>query len=178
LAGLNIPINDTDPDYAATWIGNYVLGGGSLSNRLANRIRQKEGLSYGVGSWFTAESLDKAGTFGAYAIYAPENLKKLEAAFKEEMAVILKDGITQKELDEAKTSIKQARVITRSNDKQLVGKLNAYLFLNRTMQWDINYEAQIMKLSVEDVNKALKKAINLDKISLFKGGDFDKPAKP
>jgi zinc protease len=178
LAGQNIAINDTDPDYAATWLGNYVFGAGGLSNRLANRIRQKEGLSYGVGSWFTAEALDKAGTFGAYAIYAPENLAKLEAAFKEEMAAILKDGITQKELDEAKTSIKQARLIVRSNDKQLVGKLNTYLFLNRTMQWDINYEGQIMKLSVEDVNKALKKAISLDKISLFKGGDFDKPVKP
>ena len=178
FASQNIAINDTDPDYAATWMGNYVLGGGSLSNRLATRIRQKEGLSYGVGSWFTAESLDKAGVFGAYAIYAPENIAKLEAAFKEEMAKILKDGITQQELDEAKNSVKQSRVIARSNDKQLVGKLNTYLFLNRTLQWDINYEAQIMKLSVEDVNKALRKAINLDKISLFKGGDFDKPAKP
>jgi zinc protease len=178
LAGINAPINDTDPDFAATMVGNYILGGGSLSNRLANRIRQKEGLSYGVGSYFIAESLDKSGMFAAQAIYAPENAAKLEAAFKEEMTKILKDGITQQELDEAKSSLKQARVITRSNDKQLVNKLNAYLFLNRTMQWDINYEAQFMKLSVDDVNKALKKAINMDKISLFKGGDFDKPAKP
>jgi zinc protease len=178
LAGLNIPLNDTDPDYASTWMGNYILGGGSLSNRLANRIRQKDGLSYGVGSYFIVESLDKSGMFGAQAIYAPENAAKLEAAFKEEVAKLLKDGITQQELDEAKNSIKQSRVITRSNDKQLVGKLNAYLFLNRTMQWDINYEAQMMKLTVDDVNKALRKAISLDKISLFKGGDFDKPVKP
>jgi zinc protease len=178
LAGLNIPLNDTDPDYASTWMGNYILGGGSLSNRLANRIRQKDGLSYGVGSYFIAESLDKSGMFGAQAIYAPENAAKLEAAFKEEVAKLLKEGVTQQELDEAKNSIKQTRVITRSNDRQLVGKLNAYLFLNRTMQWDINYEAQIMKLTVDEVNKALRKAISLDKISLFKGGDFDKPVKP
>jgi zinc protease len=178
MAGLNLPINDTDPDYAAAWMGNYVLGGGSLSSRLANRIRQKEGLSYGVGSWLNADALDKMGSFGAYAIYAPENVGKLEAAFKDEVSKLLKEGITQQELDDAKKSLIQARQLGRANDKQLVSKLNTYLFLNRTMQFDSNYEAQLMKLTVEDVNKAMKKHIDINKISLFKGGDFDKVVKP
>jgi zinc protease len=178
MAGLNLPINDTDPDYAAAWMGNYVLGGGSLSSRLANRIRQKEGLSYGVGSWLSADAMDKMGSFGAYAIYAPENVGKLEAAFKDELSKLLKDGITQQELDDAKKSLIQARQLGRANDKQLVSKLNTYIFLNRTMQFDSDYEAQLMKLTIDDVNKAMKKHIDINKISLFKGGDFDKVVKP
>jgi predicted Zn-dependent peptidase len=44
-------LRDDDPDYAALVMGNYIIGGGFLNSRLATRIRQKEGISYGVGSW-------------------------------------------------------------------------------------------------------------------------------
>ena len=178
LASLNLPIGDTDADFAAVYIGNYVLGGGALSNRLATRIRQKEGLSYGVGSNLSAESQDKSGNFMTYAIYAPENVDKLEKAFKEEIEKILKDGITAEELDVAKKGIVQSRMVNRATDRSLVGKLNSYQGINRTMKWDTEFEASIMKLSVEDVNKSLKKYINLSKMSMFKAGDFDKVKKP
>ena len=48
LAGLGFPMRDDDPDYPAVSLGGYMLGGGFLNSRLAVRIRQKEGLSYGV----------------------------------------------------------------------------------------------------------------------------------
>ena len=46
LAGLAFPMKDDDPDYPALVIGNSILGGGGLSSRLADRLRQKGGLSY------------------------------------------------------------------------------------------------------------------------------------
>jgi zinc protease len=177
LASLNVPMRDDDMDYPSIMIGNVVLGGGALSSRLANRIRQKEGISYGVGSGFQADPLDKSGGFFAYAIYAPENVERLEKAFKEEVERIVKDGITAEELESAKKYIAQNRLIGRSNDKQLSGKMNQYLFINRNMQWDKTYEEKVAKLTVEDVNKALKKYIVPEKISMFKAGDFDKVVK-
>ncbi|MEX2558722.1 MAG: insulinase family protein, partial [Pirellulales bacterium] len=48
VAGLAFAMSDTDPEYPAMVLGNFVLGGGSLSSRLGDRVRQKEGLSYGV----------------------------------------------------------------------------------------------------------------------------------
>ena len=50
VAGFNLKIRDDDPDYPALVIGNYMLGGGFFNSRLATRLRQKDGLSYGVGS--------------------------------------------------------------------------------------------------------------------------------
>src|SRR5262249_33651934 len=47
LAGMAFPMMETDADYSALRIGNFLFGGGTLSSRLGNRIRQKEGLSYG-----------------------------------------------------------------------------------------------------------------------------------
>lgn len=178
LASLNIPMKNDDPDYASAWVGNYILGGGGLSSRLANRIRQKEGLSYGVGSSFNADALDKSGGLTAFAIYAPENAEKLEKAFKEEVEKLIKDGVTQDELNDAKKSIAQARMVERATDKQLAPKLSSYLFLNRTMQFDAKFEEQVSKLTLNEVNAALKKYIDPAKISLFKAGDFDKAKKP
>ncbi len=178
LASLNIPMKDEDVDYPAMVLGNVVLGGGGLSSRLATRIRQKEGISYGVGSFFNADPQDKTGGIGAYAIYAPENADRLEKAFKEEVDKILKDGITEEELATAKKFVMQNRLVGRSNDRQLSGKLNGYMFLNRDMKWDAAYEDKLAKLTVADVNNALKKHVDASKISLFKAGDFDKVKKP
>ena len=59
-------------------------------------------MSY-VGSQFQASSIDQNGAFLAFAIYAPQNATKLEAAFKEEIARMLKDGFTAEELKDAKS---------------------------------------------------------------------------
>ena len=90
VAGLNLKIRDDNPDYPALLLGNYMLGGGFLNSRLAARIRQKEGLSYGVGSGINISAFDEFGRFTANAIYAPQNVEKLEVAFKEEIARMLK----------------------------------------------------------------------------------------
>ncbi|HEY9489642.1 MAG TPA: pitrilysin family protein, partial [Chryseosolibacter sp.] len=80
VGAYNFEFRDDHPDYPALVLGNYMLGGGFLNSRLATRIRQKDGLSYGVGSQFNAGALDPVGSFFAYAIYAPENVTKLETA--------------------------------------------------------------------------------------------------
>ncbi len=59
IAGMNLAIRDDDPDFPALTLANYMLGGGFLNSRLAVRIRQKEGLSYGVGSQFNASRWTK-----------------------------------------------------------------------------------------------------------------------
>jgi len=116
FAGMNLPINDSHPDYPALMLGNYMLGGGFLNSRLATRIRQKEGLSYGVGSWFYGNSQDESGGFGAYAIYAPENRNKVQQAFIEEIEKATTDGFTQEEIDAAKSGWLQSRQVTRAQE--------------------------------------------------------------
>ncbi|HEY4220736.1 MAG TPA: insulinase family protein, partial [Myxococcota bacterium] len=78
VAGERMAMRDDDPDYPAMVLGNFMLGGGFLNSRIATRIRQKEGLSYGAGSQFNASGLDKDAMFTAYAIYNPNVLDKLE----------------------------------------------------------------------------------------------------
>jgi zinc protease len=178
LAYQPLKMSDTDPNYAAMELSNYMLGGGSgLSSRLMNRIRQKEGLSYGVGSQFVASPLDQSGAFLGYAIYAPENVAKLEAAFKEEIEKVLKEGFTQKEIDEAKKSWIQAKQVTRSQDNALVGTLNSNLYLGRNLKWSEELENKVKNLTSEQILEAARKTIDLSKMSFIKAGDYEGAAK-
>ena len=57
-AGLLLPLKDDNPAYPALVMANFILGGNTLSSRLGDRIRQQEGLSYGVHSGFSAAAFD------------------------------------------------------------------------------------------------------------------------
>lgn len=174
FARLNIKMRDDNPDYAAFTLGNFIFGGGFLNSRLATRIRQKEGLSYGVGSNFNTGSLDESGTFFANAIYAPQNVEKLEAAFKDEVQKLMATGFTADEVAQAKTGWLLNRKRNRGADGSLVGALANYLFINRTLAWDEALDKKVESLTVEEINAAMKKYLNLEKISYFKAGDFAK----
>ncbi len=179
LAGFNMKLRDDHPDYPALLLGNYMLGGGFLNSRLASRIRQKDGLSYGVGSGIQVSALDEWGRFTANAIYAPQNVDKLEAAFKEEIARMLKDGFTAEEVEAAKSGYLQSRQVSRAQDNELAGRLNNYLFLGRTLQWDADLDAKLSALTPEQISAAMRRHIDPTKITIIKSGDFAKnpPAK-
>ncbi len=177
LAGMNLPMRDDHPDYPALVLGNYMLGGGFLNSRLATRIRQEEGLSYGVGSFFNANALDANATLGAYAIYNPENVDKLIQAFREEIEKVRTEGFTDEEVAAAKEGWLQSRVVSRSQDRTLASMLSSYLFIDRTFQWDKALEARVAALTAEEINEAMRKYIDLDKMVFVRAGDFAKAAK-
>ncbi len=174
LCGYNIELRDDDPDYPALLIGNYMLGGGFLNSRLASRIRQKEGISYGVGSWLQADPLDKVGGFGSYAIYNPDNSERLIKAYQEEIGKVIKDGFTADEMKDAVNGYLQSRNVSRAQDRTLAGKLSGNLFLERTMKWDADIEAKIDALTVDHVNDAMRRWIKPEKITYVQAGEFDK----
>ena len=174
IASLPIKMDDNNPDYAAMTMGNFMLGGGFLNSRLATRIRQQEGLSYGVGSFFNAGTKDESASWGAYAIYAPENAEKLEAAFKEEIQKVISEGFTAEELEAAKSGWLQSQTVSRSQDNRLAGSLNANLYNDRTMAWDKALEEKVMNMSVDQINAAMKKHIDPAKVTIMKAGDFAK----
>jgi len=109
MARMNLSLRDTDPDYPALVVANYMLGGGGLKSRLADRVRQKEGLSYGISSSFNVGAISNAARFSVQAIAAPQNLDKVDAAVKEELARAVRDGFSREELDAAKSGILQQR---------------------------------------------------------------------
>ncbi len=178
LAGINLSLRDDDPDYAALLLGNEVLGGGFLNSRLATRIRQKDGISYGVGSFLSVSSEDRASRFMGYAIYAPENAARVEAAFREELTRVATEGITQEELDKARQGWLQNQQVGRANDGQLAGDLQGKVYLGRTMAFDADLERRVAGLTLQQVNGALQRYLDPAKLTVVKAGDFAKGRQP
>jgi zinc protease len=177
LAIVPIPMRDDAAAYPALLMGNYMLGGGALRSRLADRIRQKEGLSYGVGSQLSIGARDPAGLWIAYAISAPQNTVKVEAALREEIDKALKDGFTEAELAEAKKGWLQGEEVNRTGDAPLAGRLASYLSFGRTMAFDKDLDAKVGALTVAQVNEALRAHLKTADVSVVTAGDFAKVAK-
>ena len=179
VTGLKFPMRDDDPDYPAVYLANYILGGGFLNSRLATRIRQKEGVSYGVGSYVYADDNDKVANFGSYAIYNPENSERLENAYKEEIQKMTTDGVSAAELKAAKSAVLQSRQVTRSQDNALSSRWAQYLTKKegRSFTYDADFDKKIEALTPEQLNAAIKKHIDYTKLIIVKAGDFEKAAK-
>ena len=177
FAGGVLPLRDDNPDYPALLIGNYIFGGGALSSRLGDRIRQKEGLSYGVGSSLSASSLDTRATLTMYAIYNPGNLEKIVAGIHEELERLLKSGVTQKELDDARRGFLQSQQVMRTEDSRLAQILESTLLADRTMEYYSMMESQIADLTPEKIQETLRKHIDPEAILTVVAGDWDAAKK-
>lgn len=170
-------MKDDAAAYPALLMANHMLGGGALRSRLADRIRQKEGLSYGVGSQLSVPSRDPAGVWVAYAMSAPQNTGKVEAALREELALVLKSGFSEAELAEAKKGWRQGQEVARTDDAALAEHLAGYLTKDRTMAYDKQLEADIAALTAAQVNDALRQFIDPAKLSVVSAGDASKAGK-
>ena len=173
IAALPLTIDDADENYEAMLIGNYILGGGPLSSRLADRVRKKEGLSYGVSSQFNANSHDKNGVFLVFAISNPENSEKVDVAVGEEIDRIRESGVEVDELEKARESYLQSRKGGRANDNTLASRLRKNLELGRTMEFYGAGDAKIESLTKEEIEGAIKKLITPDKMMIISAGDFE-----
>jgi zinc protease len=171
-AAQNLEMRDDEPDYPAMVLGNYLLGGGFISSRLGVRVRQKEGLSYSIGSQLAVSSLDRAARFSVQAISAPQNTGKVEHAVREELERALKEGFTAEEVKAAKAGWLQSRQVGRASDGELSTKLASDEFLGRTLSWDASLEDRVRALTPDSILTALRRHIDPARLSIVKAGDF------
>ncbi len=172
-AGLLFPMRDDDPDYPALLMGNYLFGGGTLSSRLGNRIRQKEGLSYGVTSSLSVSAQDRRAGFTISAIVNPQNVGRLQQCALEELARLLREGVTADELERGREGYLQARKVGRASDPALAGTLGSLRHLDRTMAWEADLEKKIGALTPDQVKSALNRHLNPGKLVIVAAGDFE-----
>jgi zinc protease len=170
-AGIRLRMKDSDPDYAAMVMANYMFGG-TIKGRLPDRVRNREGYSYGVNSNFTAPAEGDAAAFSAVAIANPVNTPKVEASFVDELSKTLRDGFTAAELDAAKKSLRDERVQSRSSDAGLSGLIAAREQFGRTLSFDQDLDAKLQALTLEQVNAAFRRQVKVSDVSIVKGGDF------
>ena len=174
LAAQVLPLKDSDPDYAPLELGNFILGGGGLSSRLADRVRQKEGLSYGVASMLQSSAVDQRSVQMVYAISNPANMSRTSVVIGEELERLVAEGIPPEELASAKQGWLQEQQVARSNDLMLANELSNNLQAGRTMQAQADLESRIAQLKPEVVIQTMKRRLDWKKLFIVTAGDFEK----
>jgi zinc protease len=174
LAGHSFKLNDQDPDAVRLQIANFIFGGGTLSSRLGDRIRQKDGLSYGASSSISIPSRGNDARFVMTVSTNPVNMDAVDKAAMEELESFVKDGPTQKELDDAKKAFLETTKIGRTQDGSIAGQLASNAYLERTFAFSADEEARIAALTTQDVKDAFKRHVNPAKLVIIRAGDFKK----
>ncbi|HRF00182.1 MAG TPA: pitrilysin family protein [Pirellulaceae bacterium] len=173
IAGLNLELSDRDPDYPALVVANYVLGGGSLSSRLGDRVRQAEGLSYGVQSGLSAHPVDQRGRLSIFAITNPGNRERLIGVVREEVGRWQSTGVTPDELARAQQSLLQTRQLGRTDDRSLATLIGGLIFAGRDLQDVERLERQLAELTPQQVNETVKRRIDPNRILTIFAGDVE-----
>ncbi len=175
--GERIQIKDTDPDYPALVMADYLLGGGFLAGRIPQRLREKEGLSYGAGTQMRGNEQTDNALFMGFAIYNPANLEKVEKGFLEELTKAVTAGFTDQELKLGKQGISQQRAQQRSKDQLLAMKLAGYLETGRKFTYDQSIDDKLEGLTLATLNATVKKYLDPKRLLMIRVGDFKPAAK-
>ena len=162
-----------DPDYPAMVLANKMFGGDTKS-RLFQRIRQKEGLSYGVSSALRPSDKDHYAEFIGVASAKPENVLKVESAFKDEVGKAVTQGFSAEEVAEAKKAFFEEQQMGRSQDQGLARMLARNAENGWTMARNADLEKKIAALTPDEINAAVKRQLDPMNLSYFKAGDFKK----
>jgi zinc protease len=168
------PMRDDNPDFAALAMGDFILGEDTLTSRLGTRVRQKEGMTYGIVSRLEASARDQRTSFVIRAICNPIYINRVTAAVAEEIDSLFSKGVTKDELATAKQSYLQQQELARAQDADLVAMLSENLTVGRTMKYYADLEKKIAGLASDEIVAALRSHIDLKRLFIVTAGDFAK----
>src|SRR5262249_39743363 len=160
-------MSQNDADYPAIVLASYMFGE-PITSHISDRIRNREGLSYGANARINVPSEGDAATLTGTVSLNPGFGPKVEFSFIDELQKVYRNGFSAAELAEAKKAYLDARTIGRSTDAALLNFIALHEQLDRPFTWDKNLEAKIRALTLDEVNGAFRKYIDPNGVSIVK----------
>jgi zinc protease len=160
-----------DTDSLALRIGTAILGSG-FTGRLMSSVRDKEGLTYGIGASIGDDTYVD-GTFTVNATFAPSLLQKGLASTQREVEKWYQDGVTAAELTERKTSMVGSYQVGLATTGGMAGAIMQTVERGKNLSWLDDLPKAIDAVTLEQVNTAIKKHLDPQKMVLVEAGTFD-----
>lgn len=176
LIGQYTGLKRSDDDYLPFYVGNSILGGG-FSGRLMQTVRDRDGLTYNIGSSHGGHTYS-GGNWSVNASFNPSLFQKGLDATKVEIKKWVEEGITEEELAIKKANITGGFKVGLSTTNGLASSLLSFLERGLEPSYLDQFSNDIEAISLEQVNTAIKKYINLDKLIIIKSGSLDKKGNP
>ncbi|WED42434.1 M16 family metallopeptidase [Legionella cardiaca] len=163
-----IGIDHHSPDYFPLTVGNYILGGGALVSRLANEVREKRGLTYGVLSQFMPMPGD-----GPFLISLSTQNKQAATALKvteDTVTKFITEGPNEEELKAAKQYLTGSFPLSLGSNSSIASMLLRIAFFHLPDNYLDTYIAKINAVSTEQIKQAFQKQVNVNKMLLVSVG--------
>lgn len=161
LSHVSIPRDD--PDFIAAYVMNHILGTGYTS-RLNQEVREKRGLTYGVGSFLVP--LQNAALH--MASVASENDKMAEAidVIRTEWAKLATDGVSPEELDAAKKYLTGSYVLRFDSNEAIASGLAGLQYGDLPIDYINTRNDRVNALTVEDINRVAARVLKPDELQI------------
>jgi len=164
----------SDPDYQALRLANAILGSGFTGRLMAN-VRDKEGLTYGVGSSLQNDMVND-GDWRISATFAPGLLDKGIASTQRQLKLWYEGGVTPAEVSARKSNLIGEFKVNLATTGGMAGALLNATNRGYGVDWLDEFPARVQALSVDQVNAAIKKYLKPQSLVLVKAGTLTPPA--
>jgi zinc protease len=143
-----------DTDTLALRVGTAALGSG-FTGRLMSNVRDKEGLTYGIGSYVSGDTFVD-GDWRIEGNFAPNMLEKGLESTKRQLTDWYKNGITDAELKQRKTGLAGTYKVNLSTTAGMAGTILVTMNRDLELSFIDQYPARVGALTKEQVNNAIK----------------------
>jgi zinc protease len=159
-----------DADYLACVLANSALGQSSLTSRLGVRVRDTEGLTYGIHSGFSATHL--AGPFAVSLTVKPESRGAAVAATLEEIRRFLAQGMTEKELTDEKSSHAGRYKVDLGSNGGMAHAIDAAVYYGLGISYLDEFPLRVAAVTKEEADTAFAKRVDPDSFMIVSAGSF------
>jgi zinc protease len=157
-----------DPDALALRLGTRIFGSG-FTGRLMSTVRDKEGLTYGIGAGVTNDTFVD-GDWRVTATFAPALLEQGLASTRRELEAWHNEGVTNEELARAKTRTAGQYTVGLATTSGLAGTILTMLNAGQPLSFVDEYPQRINALTLDEVNGAIRRHLDPDRMVLVQAG--------
>lgn len=144
-------------------IAEYLLGGAGFGSRLMEEIRVKRGLTYGVYSSLVRSK--SASYLSGYMQTKLSTQDEAKALIQEVVDTFVKEGITQKELDDTKKFLLGSEPLRTETLSQRLHRTYNDFYLGRPLDFAKEELKNIEMVTLEEVNAFIKSHTELSDLS-------------
>ncbi len=166
----------SDPDRIALATGTTIFGGGYFSARLLATVRAKEGLTYGIFASLSGDSYTD-GQWAIQGTFAPQLLEQGLASTRRELNRFVAAGVTADELRDFKSTITGTYKIALATSSGLADQILAFVQRGLPLSYLDDYPTKVGALTLEQVNGAIKKYLDPEKVVTVLAGSLPDAAK-
>ncbi|MBO9433957.1 insulinase family protein [Ruegeria sp. R13_0] len=151
-------IDRDDPDFFAAFVLNHILGGGGFESRLMQEVREKRGLTYGVYSYLAPKDL--ASVYLGSVSSSNDRIAEAIEVIRDEWARAASEGVTQKELDDAKTYLTGAYPLRFDGNGRIAGIMVGMQMQGLPIDYIATRNDKVNAVTLEEINRVASELLD------------------